>query len=61
MNNARFSPDLREKRAFELTLSGEKTFSRYVDQLFFIRAPDFLKFANPALDMPGVRVGLRAF
>ena len=60
MNNARFSLKSGEKRAFELTLSGEKTFSRNVDQSIFIRAPDFLKFANPTLDMPGVRVGFCA-
>jgi len=57
MNNARFSPDLIEKRAFALTLSGEKTFAKYGDQLILISVPYFFEFANPALDMPGVRVG----
>ena len=60
MNNARFSLKSGEKRAFELTLSGEKTFPMNGDQLILGSAPDFFEFANPALDMPGVWVGFRA-
>ena len=43
-----------------INLKQGKTFAKYGDQLILISVPYFFEFANPALDMPGVRVGLRA-